>query len=133
MQRLGASGRSRLTYLDQGQRQALGQIAQEFALRPGQIHRAEAKLENRDTLSALRARRQYDGALVHDGHGFAGRIQAGAGRELTIMHAAGDHMEALLGRIYRDLLTGHLAAKRSAPAARLAARTMAASTPQYSL
>ena len=73
-------------------------MAQELGFRPGQVHRAEAQFERYDPLSPLRPRRQHDGALVHDCHGLAGRIQAGTVRELAIMHAAGDHMEALLGR-----------------------------------
>src|SRR6266850_328067 len=97
VQRLGAGRRIGFRYLDQGQRQAFGQMTQELTLRPGQVHRAEAKFENRDTFGPLRPRRQYDGALVHEGHGFAGRIQAGPVRELAIMHAAGEHMEVLLG------------------------------------
>src|SRR5437667_173184 len=73
-------------------------MVQELALRPGQAHRAEAQFQRDDTFGPLRPRRQHDGALLHDGHGFAGRIQAEAARELAIMHAAGNYMEALLRR-----------------------------------
>ena len=41
---------------------------------------------------------ERDGAIAHHGHGFASRIQAGAVRELAILHTAGDHMEALFSR-----------------------------------
>ena len=54
--------------VDQGEQQLVGQIAQEFALRPGQIHGAKAQFKLCDPLSPLRPRRRdADGALVHDG------------------------------------------------------------------
>ena len=49
------------------------------------------------TLGALRARRQHDPILVRHRHALAGRIQACAADELAIVHAARNHMEALLG------------------------------------
>ncbi len=68
-------------------------------MRPSQTYCAEAKFELCSALSPLRPRRQHDQALVHDSHALAGHIQAGPIRELAIMHATGDHMEALLGRV----------------------------------
>lgn len=87
-----------LTHVDQGQRQAFRQMAQELALRPGQTDRAEAQFQRCDPFGTLRPRRQHDGALLHDHHGFAGRIQAGIVRQLAIMHAAGDYVEVLVRR-----------------------------------
>ena len=72
-------------------------MAQELGLRPGQVHRAEAQFERHDPFGPLCPRRQHDGALVHDRHGLTGRVQAAIVRELAIMHAAGDHVEVLLG------------------------------------
>jgi len=97
VQRLGACLRIDLTHVDQVQRQAFWQMAQELALWPGQTNRAEAQFERHDPFGPLGPRRQHDGALVHDRHGFAGRIQPAIVRELAIMHAAGDHVEVLLG------------------------------------
>ena len=98
MQRLGAGLRIDLTHVDEGQRQAFRADGAGTCFGPGQTHRAEAQFEMCGPFGPLCPRRQHDGALVHHRHGFAGRIQAGVVRELAIMHAAGDHMEALLGR-----------------------------------
>ena len=97
VQRLGADFRINLPHIDQGQRQAFWQMAQELGFRPGQVHRAEAQFERHDPFGPLCPRRQHDGALVHGRHGLTGRLQAAIVRELAIMHAAGDHVEVLLG------------------------------------
>ena len=69
-------------------------MAQELGLRSGQFHRTEAQVEKRNPFSRC-ACRQHDSTLFDDGHGLAGRIQAGSIRLLSIMHTASDHMELL--------------------------------------
>ena len=98
VQRLGAGLRIGFTDIDQVQRQTFRQMTQELGLRPGQFHRAEAQFKDCDTFGPRRSRRQHDGALIHHRHPLAGRIQADAVGEFAIMHAAGDDVEALLGR-----------------------------------
>src|SRR6185436_18812901 len=53
VQRLGTGFRISLTHIDQGQWQAFWQMAQELALRPGQVHRAEAQFERHDAFALL--------------------------------------------------------------------------------
>ncbi len=99
VQRFGASLRVRFAHIDIIQRQAFGQMVQELALLAEPDLRRSEKFELCSALSPLRPRRRHDQALVHDSHALAGHIQAGPIRELAIMHATGDHMEALLGRV----------------------------------
>ena len=70
-------------------------MAQEFGLRPGQLHGTESQIEKRYSLSPLCPRRQYDSSLFNNGHGFAGRIQAGSIGQLAVVHATSNDMELL--------------------------------------
>src|ERR1019366_8676531 len=56
VQRFCAGLRISFTHIDHGQRQAFRQMAQELALRPGQVHRTEAQFE---TTTVLGIHRQH--------------------------------------------------------------------------
>src|SRR4029077_20975647 len=98
MQRFDIGASIDLAHVHDGEGQTFRQMAQQFGLRPGQFNDTKTEFELSRASRSLWPRRQLDMAPIHCCHGIAGRIQAGPVGELAIVHAAGDHVEALLSR-----------------------------------